>query len=229
MLTLSQRLGSFPIESRVESFPQCRQDFLLPPPINRGGFHGLREEKSGSKVGQKPASLPRFCSFFSPSLSPPFQPPIGAITSFSTTSSTTRSQHNPQLTTKLPSRLSLFSFQPFSLLLLAFLSPLQHFLLPPTTDSGHRHLSRSLLSHRPDILNTSETPKPGNFLLTALPPPSSSRPLHAEFISACSGRIINMALGRASSGPAQMAGLDPAWPHLKKTQKNSKKNLLKKI
>jgi hypothetical protein len=39
-----------------------------------------------------------------------------------------------------------------------------------------------------------------------------------------------MALGRASSGPAQMAGLDPAWPHLKKKNpKQFKKNLLKKI
>jgi hypothetical protein len=39
-----------------------------------------------------------------------------------------------------------------------------------------------------------------------LPPPSSSRPLHAEFIFACSGRIINMALGRASSGQPKWLG-----------------------
>jgi hypothetical protein len=54
-----------------------------------------------------------------------------------------------------------------------------------------------------------------------LPPPSSSRPLHAEFIFACSGRIINMALGRAS--PNGWAGSGPA-PFKKKTQKNSKKS-----
>jgi len=56
-----------------------------------------------------------------------------------------------------------------------------------------------------------------------LPPSSSSRPLQAEFISACSGRIINLALGWANFGPAQMAGLDPARPPFKKKQKNSKK------
>jgi hypothetical protein len=32
-------------------------------------------------------------------------------------------------------------------------------------------------------------------LLPASPPSSSSRPLHAEFISACGGRIINFAIG----------------------------------
>jgi hypothetical protein len=56
-------------------------------------------------------STPGFCNFFSPSLSlsPPFQLPTKAATSY-----TTRSQHNDQLTTNQPSRLSLFSFQPFS-------------------------------------------------------------------------------------------------------------------
>ena len=52
--------------------------------------------------------------------------------------------------------------------------------------------------------------------------------LHASVNSACSGRIINMALGRASSGPAQMAGLDPARPHLKKKPKNFQKKPFKK-
>jgi hypothetical protein len=32
-------------------------------------------------------------------------------------------------------------------------------------------------------------------LLPATPPSSSSRPLYAEFISACSGRIINFVIG----------------------------------
>jgi len=44
-------LGSFPTESRAEIFPQCRQDCPLPPPINRGGVDGLREEKIELKVG----------------------------------------------------------------------------------------------------------------------------------------------------------------------------------
>jgi len=72
---------------------------------------------------------------------------------------------------------SFFSFQPFSLLY-------NFFLLPPTADSGHHHLSRRLLSHWPNHLITSETPTLGNFLLPALPLASSAWPLHAEFISA---------------------------------------------
>jgi len=50
MPTLNQRLGSFPTESRVAIFPQCRQDSPLPPPINRSEFHSLREKKIRSKV-----------------------------------------------------------------------------------------------------------------------------------------------------------------------------------
>jgi len=57
-------------------------------------------------------SLSLLCkTFLLPSLSLSFQPPARA-----TTISTTASQHNHQPTTKLPPRLSLFSFQPFSLL-----------------------------------------------------------------------------------------------------------------
>jgi len=87
MPTLRQRLGSFPSESRTEILLWCRRDYSRPPPINRGGSHGLREEKIGSKVSQK-TSLPpsprcRFSSsasssFFlrhrKPTLSP-FLPP----------------------------------------------------------------------------------------------------------------------------------------------------------
>jgi len=72
MPTLSQRLGSFPSESRAEIFLQCRQDCPFPPTINRDGFHGLREEKIGSKISQKiscfPVSATFSLSFF---LSPP--------------------------------------------------------------------------------------------------------------------------------------------------------------
>jgi len=64
MPTLSQRLGSFLSESRAEIFLHCRKDFPLPPPINRGGFYGVREEKIKSKNHKKPA-FPLFpFSFF---------------------------------------------------------------------------------------------------------------------------------------------------------------------
>ena len=64
MSNLSQRLGSFPSESRAEMFLHCRQDCHLPSPINRGGFDGLREEKMGSKNHKKPASPLFPFSFF---------------------------------------------------------------------------------------------------------------------------------------------------------------------
>jgi len=50
MPTLRQQLGSLSTELMAEILPRCRRDYPLPPPINRGGFHGLREEKIGSKV-----------------------------------------------------------------------------------------------------------------------------------------------------------------------------------
>jgi len=73
MPTLSQRLGSFPTKSRAEIFPLCRRDCPLPPPINRGGFDGLREEKIASKNRKKPASSPVFsaASLSLYTLSPP--------------------------------------------------------------------------------------------------------------------------------------------------------------
>jgi len=45
------------------NFSQCRQDCPLPPPINRGGFQGLKEKKITSKVGQKTSHFPQFCNF----------------------------------------------------------------------------------------------------------------------------------------------------------------------
>jgi len=47
-------------------------------------------------------------------------------------------------------------------------------------------------------------------------------------ISACSGRIIKLSLGRASFGPAQMAGSGPApiKKNLKKFQKSFKKKFV---
>ena len=107
MLTLSQLLGSFLSESRAKIFSLCRQDFPLPPPINRGEFHGLREEKSGSKVSQK-TSLPpsprcRFSSSASASFflrhrkstSSPFLPPAPPWA----TSTTKRCQDHQPATT----------------------------------------------------------------------------------------------------------------------------------
>ena len=123
MPTLNQRLGSFPTESRAAIFPQCRQDYPLPPPINRGGFQGLKEEKIGSKVSQK-ISIFSVSATFSQSFylslslrrglrSPPFLPPLFH-----------HRLHYQRLLELLTNRppsnhhdsLSLFSFQPFSLL-----------------------------------------------------------------------------------------------------------------
>jgi len=81
--TLNQQLGSFPTESKAEIFPQCRQDWPLPPPINRGGVNGLREEKIELKVGRKPAFPAHFsCNrSFLCLLSPPW---LSATTIFIT-------------------------------------------------------------------------------------------------------------------------------------------------
>jgi len=95
--TFNQQLGSLPTKSRAKILPRCGWDYPLPPPINRGGFDGLREEKIGSKNHQKSAFSTQFsCNrsflFF---LSPPW--PLATttlITGLSTTSFTTRS-HQP--------------------------------------------------------------------------------------------------------------------------------------
>jgi len=63
--TLNQRLRSFQTESRAERFLQCRQDYSLPYPINRGGFHGLKRKKIEFKVDKKPTTLPCFSLFLS--------------------------------------------------------------------------------------------------------------------------------------------------------------------
>jgi len=58
MPTLNQPLGSFSTESRAANFPQCRQECPLLPPINTGGFQGLKRKKIGSKVSQKISLFP---------------------------------------------------------------------------------------------------------------------------------------------------------------------------
>jgi len=185
MPTLNQRLGSFPTESRAAIFPQCRQDYPLPPPINRGGFQGLKEEKIRSKVSQK-ISIFSVSTTFSLSFclslslrrglrSPPFLPPsfhhrLHYQRLLELLTNRPPSSHRDSLSS--PSSLSL--------------SSANFFLLPPLAESGHHSLSRRLLSHRPNHLITSETPTPGNFLLPTSPLSSSSWLLHAEFISTCS-------------------------------------------
>jgi len=116
MPILSQRLGSFPFESRAEIFLYFRQDFPLPPPINRGGFDSLREEKIGSKISQKTSHFPCFLTSATTTL----------ITGLPTISSTTGSQHNHQPTTKSHHRFlsPLYSPSRFLILLLP---------LPPTS------------------------------------------------------------------------------------------------
>ena len=187
MPTLNQRLGSFPTESRAAIFPQCRQDYPLPPPINRGGFQGLKEEKIGSKVSQK-ISIFSVSATFSQSFylslslrrglrSPPFLPPLfhhclHYQRLLELLTNRPPSNHHDSLSLSSPSSLSL--------------SSANFFLFPPLAESGHHSLSRHLLSHRPNHLITSETPTPVNFLLPTSPLSSSSWLLHAEFISACS-------------------------------------------
>jgi len=54
-LTLSQRLGSFPIESRAVIYSPVKTRLPSSTPINRSRFHVLREKKIELKVGRKPA------------------------------------------------------------------------------------------------------------------------------------------------------------------------------
>jgi len=151
MPTLSQRLGSFPTESRAEIFPHCRQDCSLPRPITRGGFDGLRKEKIRSKVSQKSASSwflpPSLCLSLSlrppnsqtrppPPLSPAWPPPSPPHLSLSTIhfSFFLHSGSSP-----LASPLT-FSSSLLALLQLSFLPP-----APPSTTSS------TTRSHQPTI------------------------------------------------------------------------------
>ena len=127
MSTLSQRLESFPTESMAEILPRCRPDYPLPPPINRGFFDDLSEEKIWSKFGHKPALLPLFQQFFFTTLSPPFQPPTEATNSLYTTTPSLEATYQPSRATI---NLSLSSPQ---LLVCLFLLLLP---LPPAANSS---------------------------------------------------------------------------------------------
>ena len=75
--TLNQQLRSFPIESMAEIFPLYRQDYRLPPPINRCGFHGSSMKKIGSKICKKTSHSSVRSQFFPPFLlSPPCLQPL---------------------------------------------------------------------------------------------------------------------------------------------------------
>jgi len=125
MPTLNQRLGSFPIESRAEIFPQCRQDCPLPPLINRGGFQALREKKTRSKVSHKISLFPVSATF---SLSPP---------AVANSKPRCHQLHQRKPTQPLighqaaPGDLSLFSFRHISLLCKPFSSASNSLLRPP--------------------------------------------------------------------------------------------------
>jgi len=206
-LSLSLSLSLSPAAS--SALEDLTETFLLHQQTASQPHH---EPKSSPAIGTTTArsslfslQILFFCIFFFlPSHKQPTLPPTSTSTSTSTIGFTTIIAINPA-----PHQWQSSHHDLLSLLLLAFLSPLQCFLLPPTADCSHHHLNRHHLSHQPNHLITTETPTPGNFLLPALPPPSSLRPLHAEFIPACSDRIINWSLGRASFGLAQMAGYDP--------------------
>ena len=102
MPTLNQLLRSFPTESRAVIFLQCRQDCPLPPPINRGGFQGLRG--GGNRVQSKPKNqpLPGFCHLLCLSLSLSLfviLQPTAATTTLTSIFSTTTSTTSNRLTT----------------------------------------------------------------------------------------------------------------------------------
>jgi len=63
MITLSQRIGSFPTESVAKILPRYLRDYPLRPPINRGSIGDLREEKIGSKISQKISFFPVSATF----------------------------------------------------------------------------------------------------------------------------------------------------------------------
>jgi len=106
----------------LKIFPLCRQDCPLPPPINKSGFHGLREENIESKYRKKPASPLFLFSLFprqpSTALSTSPQLPSPARTPTNPAYTSPRTLAPPQeasTTTKQPPWLSLPSPSSLSL------------------------------------------------------------------------------------------------------------------
>jgi len=148
---------------------------------------GARKKSSAKLTKNQPFSL-----FFHHFLLSPSQPHLRPPLISATVSTTNRppSSHRGLLPLLLP----------------AFLSPLQLLLLL---------LLLCFLCHRPPSPQP-KSPEPPNthpqhdrkpsppqvVFLPASPPSSSSRPLHAEFIFACSGRIINLAIGPGQFWPS---------------------------
>jgi len=213
MPTLSQRLGSFPFESRAEILHRYRREYPLPPPINRGGFHGLREEKIGSKVSQK-TSFFSFCTVLSLlSLSTVAFSTTTLITDLPTISSTTGSQHNHQPTTKSHRRFLSPFCSPFCFILLLLLLPLL-----PTTISTTVLTQPLTISTTSGRLNSSPAAKhtPSvplsllqiffSFFLPTLPPTTSSnRRSHYHTTSS----VVRPPLRRVALSSAHLQLLQP--------------------
>jgi len=133
---LNQRLGSFQTESRAAIFLQYRQDCPLSLPINRSGFHTLKGGKTSPKsTKNQPFSQVSeiFLSFLSLSLHCSLRPPPFLPLSFH---HRLHYQRSPELLTNWPTSshrdsLSLFSFQPFSLLCKPFSSSSISRIRPP--------------------------------------------------------------------------------------------------
>jgi len=164
MTTLSQWMRSFLVESRAEILPRCRRDYPLSPPINRGWFYGLREEKTGSKISQKISFLFFFqptLSLLSLSLSPAASSALEDPTETFLLHQQTTSQptHEPKSSPAIgtaTARSSLSSLQILFFCIVFFLPPPQAAntaTIPPlntssTTGSQHNHQSTTKLPPR---------------------------------------------------------------------------------
>ena len=132
-------MGCFRVEPRAEILHQKRQSIPLPPPINRFYLHAPEVEKFGSKDNQKPASLPHFLL---PTKLFLLSPPRRSATSLNTSISITSDRPNTSYSERADEPLASVTF-----------------LLPsPATDTGHRSLHRSLLTHQPNLLVAAKLP-----------------------------------------------------------------------
>jgi len=200
MPTLSQRLGSFPTESRAEISPHCRRDYPLPPPINIGWVYGLREEKIESKVDKKPTSYPVFFFFCNKSLS------LHSLHRALSDSKPRCHQlifHPLHHTYSSPPKAPPFS----STAAAAHQHHHFRFLPSPVINSDNRSSQRRHRNHQLNLLITAETPSSSELLLRRPPflqpfrlPAEREPTVHVL-------HIINFGVGWTCSGPAQVIGL----------------------